>query len=51
MAICHPGTKMKLVVNMVMGTMMCAFGEGLHLCTEQARGARTPWRARGVHVR
>jgi len=29
------GTKMKLVVNMVMGTMMCAFGEGLELCTQQ----------------
>ena len=28
------GTKMKLVVNMVMGTMMCAFGEGLNLCSE-----------------
>lgn len=26
------GTRMKLVVNMVMGTMMCAFSEGLHLC-------------------
>ena len=33
------GTKMKLVVNMVMGTMMCAFGEGLHLCTEQGLDA------------
>jgi len=29
------GTKMKLVVNMVMGTMMCAFGEGIELCTQQ----------------
>jgi len=26
------GTRMKLVVNMVMGTMMCAFSEGMHLC-------------------
>ena len=26
---------MKLVVNMVMGTMMCAFGEGIELCTQQ----------------
>ena len=26
------GTRMKLVVNMVMGSMMCAFGEGLSLC-------------------
>ena len=26
------GTRMKLVVNMVMGTMMCAFSEGLHMC-------------------
>ena len=23
---------MKLVVNMVMGSMMCAFGEGISLC-------------------
>ena len=29
------GTKMKLVVNMVMGTMMCAFGEGITLCSKQ----------------
>eukprot|EP00967_Tisochrysis_lutea_P028995 scaffold33885_cov31-Tisochrysis_lutea.AAC.1 len=26
------GSRMKLVVNMVMGTMMCALGEGLSLC-------------------
>ena len=26
------GTRMKLVVNMVMGSMMCAFGEGISLC-------------------
>ena len=26
------GSKMKLVVNMVMGNMMCALGEGLALC-------------------
>ena len=26
------GTRMKLVVNMLMGSMMCAFGEGLALC-------------------
>ena len=26
------GTRMKLVVNMVMGSMMCAFCEGLSLC-------------------
>eukprot|EP00320_Phaeocystis_rex_P000880 CAMPEP_0119063336 /NCGR_PEP_ID=MMETSP1178-20130426/6709_1 /TAXON_ID=33656 /ORGANISM="unid sp, Strain CCMP2000" /LENGTH=298 /DNA_ID=CAMNT_0007044701 /DNA_START=20 /DNA_END=916 /DNA_ORIENTATION=+ len=29
------GTKMKLAVNMVMGTMMCALGEGLELCSKQ----------------
>ena len=30
------GSKMKLVVNMVMGEMMCALGEGIHLADRSA---------------
>ena len=41
------GTKMKLVVNMVMGTMMCAFGEGLELCTQQGLQAEQLLEVRG----
>jgi len=28
------GTELKLVVNMIMGTMITAFGEGMALCKE-----------------